>query len=345
MVDRRRFLRPGRSIVFVVVTSALFVISGLLLVYLLKDMDWMLIGKAGLRYLPLVLALAVLGTICYTFAIWVLVSSSGHQTTLVRAYLVLTASLTANYVTPIKVGIPLRVYLYNHLMQIPLSTGSALIAAEAVLGMAVPAVLATLGIATLFPAVNLVIPLVVVGILAAGMAVILLIKPDRLRSLLGRVAGLRLALRAAGFLGNVQAGLRRLPLHSLVVVTLLITVMLFLQALNLHLVLRTLGHIVSPIALLYVLAISVTAGNLSLIPMGIGVRDASFVLLLRQLGIPDEIALSAAVIQRLLAPGWPLLLGIISTNILGIAEVTKGARRPSSQASLPVEESADGRLT
>jgi uncharacterized protein (TIRG00374 family) len=345
MADRRRLRRPGRSAVFILVTSALFLVSGLLLIYLLKDMDWMLIGQAGLRYLPLVLALAALGTLCYTLVIWVLVTSSGHQTSFVQAYLVLTASLTANYVTPVKIGIPLRVYLYHHLMQIPVSTGSALIAAEAVLGMTVPAVLAALGIATLFPAVNLIIPLVVVGLLAAGVAAILLTRPDRLRSFLDRFAGPHRALRAAGFLERVQAGLRRLPLHSLTGVTLLIALMLFLQALNLHLVLRTLGQIVSPIALLYVLAISVTAGNLSLIPMGIGVRDASFVLLLRQLGIPDEIALSAAVIQRLLAPGWPLLLGIISTNILGIAEVTKGVKGLSSRDSIPAEDPASRRLT
>jgi uncharacterized protein (TIRG00374 family) len=82
----------------------------------------------------------------------------------------------------------------------------------------------------------------------------------------------------------------------------------------------------SVLALLAVLTISVTAGNLSMIPMGLGVRDASFTVLLAQLGVPNEIALSVAVIQRLFSPGWPLLLGLISTNVLGVSEIVQASR-------------------
>ena len=35
------------------------------------------------------------------------------------------------------------------------------------------------------------------------------------------------------------------------------------------------------------------------------------------------VALAAAVIQRLFSPGWPLLLGLISANILGVSELVK----------------------
>jgi uncharacterized protein (TIRG00374 family) len=87
--------------------------------------------------------------------------------------------------------------------------------------------------------------------------------------------------------------------------------------------------------LLAVLTISITAGNLSMIPMGLGVRDASLTLLLVQLGVPNEIALSVTVIQRLFAPGWPLLLGLISANILGISEMTK---RSDDASSTPEQE-------
>ncbi len=84
-----------------------------------------------------------------------------------------------------------------------------------------------------------------------------------------------------------------------------------------------LGQTIDWLAVLAALTISITAGNLSMIPMGLGVRDASLTLLLRQLGAPDEVALSTAVIQRLFAPGLPLLLGLISANILGISEMVK----------------------
>ena len=58
-----------------------------------------------------------------------------------------------------------------------------------------------------------------------------------------------------------------------------------------------------------------------MIPMGLGIRDVTFTWLLVQVGVPTEIALSAAVIQRIFAPGWPLLLGVISANILGVSEI------------------------
>ena len=122
----------------------------------------------------------------------------------------------------------------------------------------------------------------------------------------------------------------------MVSIGLLFTLNFVTSALQSYLVLRVLGYPVSPLALLYALAISVTAGNLSLIPMGLGVRDASFTLLLMQLGVPNEVALAAAVIQRLFAPGWPLLLGVISTNILGVSELMK---RGSSSAESTSEES------
>jgi uncharacterized protein (TIRG00374 family) len=103
--------------------------------------------------------------------------------------------------------------------------------------------------------------------------------------------------------------------------------MVALQSVRLWIVLRVFGPAPSSLSLLAVFAISVTAGNLSMIPMGLGVRDASFTLLLARLGVSQEIALSAAVIQRLFSPGWPLLLGLISANVLGVSALT---RQPES---------------
>ncbi|MFX0203796.1 MAG: lysylphosphatidylglycerol synthase domain-containing protein, partial [Candidatus Hodarchaeota archaeon] len=121
------------------VVFALFIISGIMLIYLLRDVDLTQFWKVGPFYLVLILLLSLLSIGFYSLAVYTLIQASGYKTTFVQTYLVLTASLGANYVTPVRVGIPLRIYLYKHLMDVPMSTGTALITVEVIVGMLTPA--------------------------------------------------------------------------------------------------------------------------------------------------------------------------------------------------------------
>jgi len=158
----------------------------------------------------------------------------------------------------------------------------------------------------------------------------LFIKPSWVGPLLRRLPLQKITLRLLRFSETVQSGFRSVSPWRLGVVALLLGLNVAAATMRIYLVLLMLGWTVSWPALLAVLTISITAGNLSMIPMGLGVRDASLTLLLVQLGVPNEIALSVTVIQRLFAPGWPLLLGLISANILGISEMTKRSDDASS---------------
>lgn len=305
------------------VIFTLFTISAVLLVYLLHDMDWTVFRQMGLLYVVLILLLSALSTGCYSLVVYILVRASGQMTTFVECYLVLTTSLSTNYVTPIKAGIPLRIYLYKHFMDIPIATGTALIAVETMVGISTPAFIAVAGIALIFPSMGLVIPMALISFLVVGLLIVLRVRVENLQLYLTPFPFLSFVARFMRFFERVQWALRQLPIAKILQVVLLVVAMLGLQSMRLWLVLSILGFGVSPLALLAVLTISLTAGNLSMIPMGLGVRDASFTLLLTQLGIPSEIALAAAVIQRLFSPGWPLLLGLISANILGVSELVK----------------------
>ena len=314
----------------------MLVVNGLLLAYLLRRMDWELVRRTGPSMLAPILALTVLGTLSYAVLIYLLVRGSGHATTLWRAYLVLTASLSANYITPVKMGVPLRIYLYDHFMAVPVATGVALVTVETLVGMLVPASIAVAGIALLFPSLGLTTPIILIALLLTGLFFVQRAKVERIYPHLERLHLPRFTLRLVRFVERIQTGLRCLRSTTILGVVVLDALMLGLQAGRLWFVLNIFGPAPSFLTLLAVLAISVTAGNLSLIPMGLGVRDASFTLLLMQLGVPNEVALAAAVIQRLFAPGWPLLLGVISTNILGVSELMK---RGSSSAESTSEES------
>jgi uncharacterized protein (TIRG00374 family) len=316
------------SIIVIAVITVLVVISAASLAFLLRDVDWDLIRHTGGNALVLILSLTVLGTALYTLLVYLLIRVSGHSPTLWQTYLVLTASLSANYITPIKVGIPLRVFLCYQSMGIPFSTGTALIAVEALVGILVPALVAVLGITYLFPSVGPTSTVLLIAALLAGVVLVWRVPVNRILSPQMRLRFPHITRRALHFIEQVQAGLHRLPVWAVLAAAILDLLMLTVEALRMWLVLRLFCPAPSPLALLAAVSVSLTAGTISLIPMGLGVRDASLVLLLTQLDVPQALALSTAVIQRLFSPGWPLLLGIISANILGVSELTKRASMP-----------------
>jgi uncharacterized protein (TIRG00374 family) len=322
---KSRFGSRAHSRLAVGVILALTVISAITLIFLLRDVDLTPFREVGPFYLMLILLLSVLSIGFYSLAVYILIQASGYKTTFAQTYLVLTASLSANYVTPIRVGIPLRIFLYKHFMGIPISTGTALITVEVMVGMLTPAFVAIAGIALIFPALGLKVPIILISALVVGLLFVLQVRVENFHPYFARVPFSNAVTQLIHFVKRVQGALRQLPAAKLLGVVVLDLLILGVQTIRLWLVLSILGFGVSPLALLAVLTISLTAGNLSMIPMGLGVRDASFTLLLTQLGIPSEIALAAAVIQRLFSPGWPLLLGLISANILGVSELVKSS--------------------
>jgi uncharacterized protein (TIRG00374 family) len=64
--------------------------------------------------------------------------------------------------------------------------------------------------------------------------------------------------------------------------------------------------------------ISYTVGMISMIPMDLGIRDTSVVLLLLNLGVPNEVAISTALVQRILTTGLNIVLGASSASVLGV---------------------------
>ena len=62
-------------------------------------------------------------------------------------------------------------------------------------------------------------------------------------------------------------------------------------------------------------------GAISMVPMGLGVREASMLFYLHHMGISHEIGLSIVTIQRLLFTGFAFVLGTIFGAILGVRSI------------------------
>lgn len=73
---------------------------------------------------------------------------------------------------------------------------------------------------------------------------------------------------------------------------------------------QALGAPLPPVAIGHAIVISYLAGAASLLPLGLGVRDAAFALLLEQSGAPTDTAALVALLHRTLRTLLPLVLGL-----------------------------------
>jgi uncharacterized protein (TIRG00374 family) len=79
--------------------------------------------------------------------------------------------------------------------------------------------------------------------------------------------------------------------------------------------LRALGHPVTPVTALSIYAFSMLAGAISFMPGGLGSSEATMILLLRFVGVPLSLAVPATLIIRATTLWFAVLLGVLALSI------------------------------
>jgi len=293
--------------------------------YVARRIDWAVVGEINSWLLGVLLVVSVLYMLVNALSTWVLLRGMGYAPHFGRLYLVVTAGLSTNYITPVKAGIPVRLWLYKSLLEIPVSSGSASVVIETTLGMCIGAILSLWGIQSALRQYDIRIYLLALSIIAAGGAVSLFFYPQLLKAF-GKLLPSRHADRINGWAKRFFESIKTIPGWTLVKVIFLYLVRVAARAFCLFFILRDMQVSVSVLDLVFVQSISGILGILSMLPMGIGVKDASQVVLMTQLGVPQSEALIAALIDRALWTFVPLVAGIISVNILGVNELLRRER-------------------
>ena len=240
-----------------------------------------------------------------------------------QLYLVVTASLAANYSTPVKAGIPLRVYLYKRFMKIGPATGSALVGLELLLGTLVPAVISILALVLLLPEGELALPLLVAAGAALAVAAIAFVRSrpyDRVAARLP-LPGIARRLLAPG--GGFVTAVRGVPLSSLATAAGVYAAMFVFVGVRSFCAFELFGGSMNVVELVGISAAAFTLGSISFLPMGLGVRDATLVALFVQAGADRDVAIAVTALDRVLSTGVPFLLGILSAQILGLRAVAQ----------------------
>jgi uncharacterized protein (TIRG00374 family) len=300
-------------------------------------------------YSPLVITgaigLGVLTTLAHVVSARVLLWGVPWSRALPNLYLVVTASLAANYLTSAVVGLPIRVYLYNRVLRVNTATGTAMTAAETVFSTATRAIIGLAAIGILWREVNALFLVASLVLLAAAVAIFLGLRADGAKALLQRLPRPRWARRGVDFLVQLQESVGDLDRRAIGAAIVIYAVMLVLDGLRLFLLLEMVGAGESMIYLTSVQGLALTAGALSFIPMGIGVRDATLLGLLLGLGVDRDAAIAVTVTERLLTTGLRFALGLVSAQVLGFKVLFAGdsaAVEEQPSAEVPVVEGGEG---
>lgn len=244
-----------------------------------------------------------------------LIQFLGYKANFFRLTLIFFASISANYATPVKLGFPLTVVLLKKKESIPYSVGSSLIIIEIVVSLALSGLITLMG--GLFWISDLVfINYQTLIFLLAGLILIAIITYFVLRKLLKSEKALK--SRVGNQLLKLKEGFSNLKIKNLIIYSLGI---LFVLILNGVFLIVTLGFFDVKIGLVESVFIANAAyflGAVSMIPLGLGVREGTLTYLLHLFTVSQKIGLSAATVQRVIATVVGYILGLISGVALGV---------------------------
>ena len=296
------------------------------------------LSPLGIALIVVLTGLLLLGPATAAYSI---LSGTDWRRSFGRLYLVVTASLAANYSTPVKVGIPLRVYLYRRFMGIGLAAGSALVGLELLLGTLVPAVISLSVFVLLLPAGELAVPVLVATGAVAAVAAIAFVRSGSYDRAVAALPLPGIARRVLAPGGDFVGAVRGVPLRSLGAAAGIYAGMFVLVGVRTFYAFQLFGGSMSVVELVGISAAAFTLGSISLLPMGVGVRDATLVALFVQAGADRDVAIAVAALDRLLSTGVPFLLGALSAQILGLRAVLQAK---DSKDQMAAGDEPTGRL-
>jgi uncharacterized protein (TIRG00374 family) len=259
------------------------------------------------------------------FFVYLLVSSSliisrkyllyslSHPSRFKNLFLIHFSSRAAHYSTPAKLGFPFTVYLLKRFENIPYTTGTVMILIEIAVNIGICGLIAFFGsYFYLSEKTNTILPLLlllVIGTLTLYAAI----------HVLKKIAG---NSRLSQLIKNIYESFQHLDKRNSLLYILMVAFIQVLSSINLLL----LAHFFSTGLSLWQAVVAQSAafflGALSMVPMGLGVREVSVLFFLYQVGIPKEIGLSIVTIQRLISTGLNFALGIIFGAVIGVKNIS-----------------------
>lgn len=223
------------------------------------------------------------------------------------------ASMAAHYSTPVKIGIPIAIYLFKKIENIPYSTSTAMILMEIAIATSLCGLIALIGIPAIldisFDQAIAYIILLGFGGIAAIWAL----------GYFYRLSNKRFALLE--YIFNTFQAMRKVSFASLISYVSLSIILRVVDGLNLFLLCLFFAEDLTLWQAVITTSTAFFIGTISMVPMGLGTRDISLLLLLQNYGVSGEAALIIVSLQRVLTTGLSFALGIYCGSVLGMKNI------------------------
>lgn len=229
------------------------------------------------------------------------------------------STMAAHYSTPAKLGFPLAVYLLKKFDNISYATGSAMIIMELVVSTGICGIISFTGAFFYFTdRINT----LVFSFLYLSLLCLL------------TFFGIKFILRRSNensriyqFLRSVQGAFSQVAVSHLFIYISLMIIVQLIGSMTLVLLSIFFSEEISFCQALIANSTAFFLGAISMIPMGLGIREASILFYLRHLGITNEIGISIVTMQRLLSTGLTFVLGAIFGSVLGLKNVSQSSSK------------------
>ncbi len=220
------------------------------------------------------------------------------------------ASMAAHYSTPVKLGFPLTVFFLKRLDNIPYASGTSLVLIELFVSTSVCGLIALAGSLYYFGEKNFLLPIIifVAGIIISYIFISKVSFWDRFKYIGNLVNNLQNSLKSISLIHLSAYGFLK-TLEQLYSSIFLFVLCLFLGA-----------HLSFPEAIVTTSS-SFFLGSISMVPIGLGVRESSSLLFLQRFHIAMDVAISAVTLQRLFSTGLGFFIGSLVGAFLGIREI------------------------
>ena len=270
----------------------------------IRKVDWRNVDWGGMY---LAIAIATLLEAGNALCAWLALACLGQRRDFLQILQVTTAATSANSVAPVPAGLPLRAWMQQAILEVPVAVSARAMAFELIASYGVVTLVAVAGLAYMGKTLAWQVPWLpaLAGIAIAMLAGVLFYR--RKRDVLVRLVrpageGIATTSRTIGILSTAN-----IAIVLLSGVRLLVQIASMPgQSASLHLL----------FAACAALCISRMATVISLVPMGIGVREASLGASLVGLGVPLPIALFVIVTDRVVITLPYLLISLASAPLL-----------------------------
>lgn len=296
--------------------------------WLLRNYDFQTLAQLEPRVLAYLFIASLLYSWLYGLGVTLVLRSVGAVRGAWRVFLVISGGGTASYLGNVQLGIPIRLFLFDRLLCIPVAIGTASVALESAIWFG----LMGLGLILAGAPSNLA-PWLAAAALPAGVAAaytVALPLASRVAHKIPDRWGKLPLTRLRGWMVELIAALRQARPGWLLGAVLLFACNYLIDAGTIWLLLISLGEQIDLWDALAAIILSYLAGLVSLVPMGLGVREISMVALLSKSGVSPEAATTAALVLRSLRTIIPLAIGLLAVNLLGIRLLMRQADSTSN---------------